>query len=153
MTWLYNSDLHIVSYFVPLVSELIPSWNLNKNYLMLAWYKQVCACIQKFGICCSYVYTQVYLLFQPEMTILHLKVSFVLCKTDMLIESTAFSIIMRFFFCMMCMKWLHIRFAMPACLYIWFNSRTVGWVLIKFNVDIVPLGATLKSYFLMSHNQ
>jgi hypothetical protein len=65
---------------------------------MLAWYKQVCACIQKFGICCSYVYTQVYLLFQPEMTILHLKVSFVLCKTDMLIESTAFSIIMRFFF-------------------------------------------------------
>jgi hypothetical protein len=53
-------------------------------------------------------------------------------------------------------KW-HICLKLPKCLIshsvpsitgsAWFNSRTAGRIWIKFSMDIMPLGTTLKPYF------
>jgi hypothetical protein len=39
----------------------------------------------------------------------------------------------------------YVSLSVPLSTY--FNSRTAGMILIKFGMDIVPLGATPNSYF------
>jgi hypothetical protein len=40
-----------------------------------------------------------------------------------------------------------------VCLSAWFNSITAGRIWMKFGMDVMPLGTTLKSYFSISYNQ
>jgi hypothetical protein len=55
--------------------------------------------------------------------------------------------------CTMCMKWTHIGLVMSVCLSAWFNSRPARRMWIKFGMDVMPLGTSLKSYFSISYNR
>jgi hypothetical protein len=38
--------------------------------------------------------------------------------------------------CTMCMKWMHIGLTVCACLFMCFNSRTAGQILMKYGMDM-----------------